>query len=680
MIKPVEMKKFSAVILEEKKDAVLRELKERGIIHLMQVEESDISEFDLAPGKTHGINVQAGEYLSKIDGMLDVFELAKDEGVSLIKKLKQEPVPPVEVREVPLSELFEKVNEKLADIEDRVFGISSRLEQLQKERDEISNAGEIISKLRFLNVGPKDVQDFESTFTTTGTILAEDIPALRDDISEVTDLFYLHSVDLNKKDSMVLITAWKEFEADIRRVLHIRRLEEFRVPAAFSHLGLEEAVARVDSELSRIKNDEDKLLSEVKELKDAEKQDLLLMREALQIEKLLDETNTFFGNTATTFLLRGWVSVGRTDELVGIIDKASDGHCVTLVEDTTKGDEHPPTLLENSKIAKPMELLSSTYGTPSYGMVDPSFFMTLTFPLLFGFMFGDVGQGLVLALVGYLLGFYFKVDEALRNLGRILLYCGLAAIGGGFLYGEFFGLEGIVPALWLHPLHSIMELMTFSFYLGLVHISLGCFVKIYDEISHGQPLHAIFNPWGVTGLWFLWGSIALIMNNGIDGALWLLFGLFSPDTAGASLAAVGPLMIAPVILIVAGGKFVEGLGIAWSLYEAYEAVTRYIFNMISYVRIAALAIIHAVFANLMNTGLDSVSGISSPIAPILWIMILVGANLFIIALEVLISFIHTLRLHYYEWFSKFYLGEGTPFVPFVALRKYTVPARDNSNI
>jgi V/A-type H+-transporting ATPase subunit I len=689
MIKPVKMQKVSAVILEDKKDAVLRELKERSVIQFLKIEETEESEeFELSPGRTKGINVKAGELLSDVEGMLEVFELAKDEDVPLLKKLTQEPPAPVETTETSPSELFDKVNEKLGVLKDRVFGISSRLEDIKKEREEISNAKEVISKLKPLNIGPADLEGFESTFTATGIIPTEEVQALREKIGEITDLFLLQSVEFNKTSSVAILIALKEFDADIRRTMHIHRFEEFHVSKTFSSLTIEDAENEMDTKLSELQEEEDKLLLEIKELKDAENQNLLVLQEALQIEKKLDEASTFFGNTDSTFLLRGWVPKARTSEVIGIIESASDNQCVTMVEERTHGhQDHPPTLLENSHFAKPMEMLTSTYGTPSYDMVDPSFFMSISFPIIFGMMFGDVGQGLVLVIMGYLLGFHFKMDEGVKRLGRILLYCGLAAMGGGFLYGEVFGLEGIIPALWLHPMHSIMNLITISFYVALVHVSLGCLVKISDELSHGKPLHAIFSPWGIMGLWLFWGGFIFITNTGLEGTLNYIFSLVGIGTAtkGEAISALGLPVFFPVAMIAIGGKFVEGLAWSWSLYEAYEAVSRYLFNSLSYVRVAALAIVHAVFAGVMNMGLNGITGaephtLSGHIAAVsgagafgmaLWVMILIGGNIFIIVLETLISFIHTLRLHYYEWFSKFYQGSGTPFEPFKVMRKYT---------
>lgn len=665
MIRPTKMKKLSAVVLEDKRDAVLRELKEMGVIHLLKVEEGDISDIELSPGRTVGVNVKAGEYLSKMEGMLDVFALAKGEDVSLVKKLTQEPVAPVEAEELPPSELFKNVEEKLSSLEDGVFRISSRLEEFKKETEDVLNAKDIISKLKFLELGPADLEDFESTFIATGAIMTAEIPAFRDEISEVTDLFSIHSVEFNKTDSIVILIALKEFEADVRRTMHIHRFEEFHVPANFSHLTLQEAGSEIEAKLSQITEEEKKLLSEVKEIKDAEEHGLLLMRESLQVEKLLDETNIFFGNTASTFLLRGWVPVDMADGVVEDIERASDNHCITLVEDPTKEEEHHvPTLLDNLPVAKPLEMLTNTYGIPSYGKIDPSLLMAMSFPIIFGLMFGDVGQGLVLVALGYIIGFRLKLDESPRRLGRILLLCGICATLTGFLYGEVFGLELMHP-LWVHPLESTMTLVVFSFYIALAQLSLGCFVNIADELSHGKPLHAIFSPWGVMGLWLFWGGATLLMRLELDGMFDVLFGLFSGALFVSSVKTLALPLFFPVAMIAVGGKYVEGLAISWSIYEAYEAVTRFLFNSISYVRVGALAIVHAVFARVMLMGVDASPHI------VLTVLILIGGNIFIIAFETLISFIQTLRLHYYEWFSKFYEGAGTDFEAFKVMRKYT---------
>lgn len=664
MIKPVKMKKLSAVILEEHKDAVLRELKEREIIQLLNVEESEISkDFDLEPGKAHGINVKAGEYLSKIEGMLEIFELAKaEENVSLIKKLTQEPVAPVPTEEVQPSELFEKIGGKIVSLEEQAFGIFSRLEEFQKEKEEVLSAKDIISKLKLLNVGPVDLEGFESTFTATGIISSEELEALRSEISEITDLFYFHSVDLEKTYSIALLVAWREFEADIRRVTHIHRFEEFHMPAAFSHFTLEEAIKEIDARLSKIEEEEGKLLSEIKKLRDAEQQDLLLMRESLQIEKTLDETNSFFGNTEKTFLLSGWVPADRTDEIIGVIERESDDHCITSLEDPGKGN-HPPTLLNNSPAAKPMEILTTTYGTPSYDKTDPTTLMAISFPILFGLMFGDVGQGAILTIVGYFIGFYLKLEEGPKKLGKILFFCGIAATFAGFLYGEIFGLNILTP-LWLEPMQDVMTLIQFAFFIAIVQLSLGCFINIADELSHGKPLNAILSPWGIMGLWLFWGGAILLSKSGIDGIFDILFGLLDPALFVSSIKTLSLPLIFPLVMIVIGAKYVEGISLVWSIYEAYEAFTRFLFNSISYIRVSALAIVHAVFASVM------VMGMSATPTPLNWIIFIIG-NIFILVFETLISFIQALRLHYYEWFSKFYEGDGDDFKAFKVMRKYT---------
>ncbi|NOZ77399.1 MAG: hypothetical protein GXO65_07045 [Euryarchaeota archaeon] len=675
MIKPVKMQKMTAVILDDKRDAVLRELKERGAIQFLKVEEVDELEgFDLSPGRPKGINAKAGEHLAKVEGMLDVFKLAKEkEETSLLKKLTAEPVKPVETEETSPDELFDKVNRKLADLGEKVFAISARLEELKKEREEVAEAEDVLEKLKPLGLGPADLEGFTEVFTATGVIATDELEEFQKDLAEITDLCYIHTVPHNKTHSIILVVAPREFEADLKRTMHIHRFEEFRAPASFADLTLEEAQEMVVTKTAQIDEEEEKLLAEVKELKDAEEKELLLTQEILKIEKTLDEVNAYFGSTQSTVLLRGWVPVDRVEEVKGIIERESENHCIVAVEEPKEHEEHPPTLLYNSWLAKPMELLTNTYGVPSYGKTDPSLMMALSFPILFGLMFGDAGQGLVLVILGYLMGFRLKLDEGTKRLGRILFYCGIFATLAGFLYGEFFGLEGIVPALWLRPLESVDTLITFAFYIALVQLTLGCLINIYDELSHGKPLHAIFSPWGVVGLWLFWGGAYVLHSNGVNGLINIAFGFFGADTIASSVKALGLPFFVPVGMIILGGKFVEGLSIPWSIYEAYEAVTRFLFNSISYIRVSALAVVHAVFNMLM---LMAMGASPTPLNAVVFIL----GNTFIIVFEALISFIQSLRLHYYEWFSKFYTGEGEMFKPFIVERIYTVPVRANGKI
>jgi V/A-type H+-transporting ATPase subunit I len=179
-----------------------------------------------------------------------------------------------------------------------------------------------------------------------------------------------------------------------------------------------------------------------------------------------------------------------------------------------------------------------------------------------------------------------------------------------------------------------------------------------NHVSHRKYSEAIFSPLGVMGLWILWGGASLVMKHGVD-----IFALVG-DTKTICVA-----ILAPFTLIALAVKYVDKHSLFWGFYEAYDNLTRFLFNSISYIRVIVIAVIHAALCMMMTTIMAMFPATALGIA-MKSIIFLIG-NLIIFVMEAFISFVQTLRLHYYEFFSKFYEGQGSKFSPFKVMRKYT---------
>ena len=658
MLKPVGMMKLSAVILEDKIEPVLRELKEHGMLQFMDAAESELfREIELSSASPSGVHVRASELLSRINNILDSFR-ALEKKKPLLQSLVPEEVERVPVEELPPEVFFEDIRQKLEPIEEKVRRITSALERIKKQKEDLKAAEKGIALLEKLKVSPSDLWGYRKIKVYAGTVPERELEALREDLEKAAEDCILVTGEAEKKSVPILIAVMKEYEGDVGRYLRLRRFEELQIPFEYRGGTLGEVKRKLKETSKRLKEEEGKLLEELREVERSERINLMRMRELLQIEKYLDETSQYFGKTSKTYLLKAWVPAPYVGKVTELIRKASDGYCSISVEEPEE-KEDPPTLLSNPEFAAPVELLTNTYGTPPYRKIDPTLMMTVSFPVMFGFMFGDIGQGMILALLGFFLGFYLKIDEVYRKFGRIVFYCGLAAIGGGFLYGAVFGLEGEVlkqyfgielHPLWLSPLHDVNTLITFALFVGLAQLSLGCFLNIANHIRH-NPMEAIFSPWGVVGLWLFWGGAYLLNKHGSD-----VFALLGDDL-------IVPAIVVPLIIIAIGVKYAEKTSIGWGIYASYEAITRYLFNGISYIRVIALALVHAALSSVMVMLMLQFPSA----APVIFLI----GNLLILVMEAVISFIQTLRLHYYEWFSKFYEGGGKAFEAFKVARRYT---------
>jgi V/A-type H+-transporting ATPase subunit I len=248
-------------------------------------------------------------------------------------------------------------------------------------------------------------------------------------------------------------------------------------------------------------------------------------------------------------------------------------------------------------------------------------------------MFGDAGHGLVLAIIGGILKFKIKANQVIKRFGGMLLACGIFSMFAGLLYGSVFGIEELFhPLLGKPPLENVTFLIKFSLYLGVALLALGCILNIINKLYHHEPLVAIFNPWGVMGLWLLLGGTYLVTKNNAD-----IFKIKSD-------MLVFPLVIFPLLAIMFGMIYAEKISIGWGFYEAFEAATRFLFNTISYVRAAVIGVVHAALCLLMVMAIKMMP--SSAIGYIGKAIIFILGNVTIIAFEGLISFIQTLRLYY----------------------------------
>ena len=286
-----------------------------------------------------------------------------------------------------------------------------------------------------------------------------------------------------------------------------------------------------------------------------------------------------------------------------------------------------PVVLANPGWARPFELFVRLLGTPGSAEADPSALVALIAPLLFGFMFGDVGQGAVLLVAGLLLQ---RRYPALR----LLVPGGLAAIAFGFAFGSVFAREDLIPALWLHPLEQPLTLLAVSIGLGVAIITLGL---VMDGIEHAWR--------GAGRSWWLSRAGLLVAYLGL---------VSTPFFPGGALVA-----LAGLVWFVAGAAIVTGglPGAGAALAELVETGLQLVVNTVSFARVGAFALAHAgLSAAVVGVGEATGSTIG------FWVALAFG-NLLILALEGLVVGIQTTRLVLFEFFIRFLRGEGRPFKP-----------------
>jgi V/A-type H+-transporting ATPase subunit I len=425
---------------------------------------------------------------------------------------------------------------------------------------------------------------------------------------------------------------------------------------------------------------------------------ILASEEYLAIEVQKAEAPVLFGMTDHSFLIDCWIPTDDLQRVKEVLEKEMQGS-LYLEEIEVKHKDEPPTLLKNPRPVRRFEYLLELYSLPNYRDIDPSFILSLIFPLFFGLMIGDIGYGILLILFGVLFMKKFKESEGFSNIGWYIIIAGIfSSLFGLFLFGDMFGLPFLPPVgetvgvayswstlLGFHiPIPSVIhkmeslgmtQLLVISIIIGFLHLGLGLLIGFIVERKHNRK-HAITK----IGLIFVLIALALLIFVMADWTIgqWLkplkgsmvapfLWNFFIPLVkTGFSFGGLlipyvsvvfGVLGIV-MIIIVTGG---------FGLVEVLEVTS----HLISYTRLAAICVAKAAMAfafNMIGLGLILSGNI---IIGILGVILLIFMQLMVFSLGALSSGIQAVRLHYVEFFMKFYKGEGIRFNPFRYVRKYT---------
>jgi V/A-type H+-transporting ATPase subunit I len=298
-----------------------------------------------------------------------------------------------------------------------------------------------------------------------------------------------------------------------------------------------------------------------------------------------------------------------------------------------------PTVPVRNRLLEPFAMLVKQYGIPQYGEVDPTPLFAATFLLMFGSMFGDVGQGAVIAGLAWWLR---------AKLGRFYLFgimAGLSSIFFGFLFGSIFGYEHVLPALWMSPLQDPILMLTIALGWGVVFLVMACSLAIYNRLVIRNWSGAVFGHHGLVNLIFylslVWGGLNLADGLGFGDLPMALV-----ITSLATLAWHGWRHLdAPVgekVLVV----FIETL----------ETIIGYISNTLSFLRVAAFSLNHVALAIAIFTLAEMMGTFGHLVTIVL-------GNVFMIVLEGGIVMIQVLRLEFYEGFARYFSGDGHEFAP-----------------
>ncbi|MDD4721325.1 MAG: V-type ATP synthase subunit I [Acidaminococcaceae bacterium] len=437
----------------------------------------------------------------------------------------------------------------------------------------------------------------------------------------------------------IVVFAHKSASADVK---HFLKAHDFTDVVFPKRVGLAKEIATDLTDAAKMKESlADNLEEEVKKIAHR-KEELYLYYDQLVAKQ---ERMALSGvETQKTFFVQGWVRADKTEVVTKAVAEVTSAYDLNFVE--PEEGEIPPSVMENGKFSRPYEFVTELYSRPKIGSLDPDFMMAPFHFIFFGMMLSDAGYGLVLTILLYAVLKLFKPRDSAEKLITVILFGGVSTVLWGILFGGWFGLEWR-PLLFV-PMKEPLKMLALCFGLGALHLVTGMCMKIYLLVKRGQVWAAIF-----------------------DEVSWLVLfaGLFLmallPGEIGRDMAIVG----AGTIVLTGGrekknviAKFFGGL---LSLYN----ISGYVSDLLSYSRLFALGLATGVIAMVINT-IAKMLWETGPAGVVIAVFVLVGGHIFNILINVLGSFVHTSRLQYIEFFSKFYEAGGKAFVPLAIRTKY----------
>jgi V/A-type H+-transporting ATPase subunit I len=643
MLAPQEMREINLFVAEQDVGAVTRSIARLGVLHLL-----DVSYLGEKLPLEHADRRELIRSYAALERRLQALvESIAPEGASI-----SEPAKAVEVRNI------EQLEERVRHIEAEIQPITDRLATVEEEVEYLSPLIDQLALLSPLDIDIEDLQTLDYLYLAAGSLPTANLDRLE------TSLFHLPHVILPFQETeehvAILVFAAQDRSEVLDRALRSAYFAPFDLPVEFSG-PLNEVLGKIRRQVTGFEQERNELQARLASLLEKWGNELLALSKRAQIERMLAESMEHFGRTGHIYLVAGWIPLKTLDRLQRRMDQVTEGRVVSEVnrpQALQRAERTIPSALSNPGLFRPFERILAIYGQPAYQELDPTPLVALTFLLMFGMMFGDVGHGLLLAATGGLM--LTGLVPQLRGwagYAPILVGCGLSSTLFGFLYGSVFGVENIVPALWLSPLHDMLSLLIASVAFGVVVLNIGFLFNLINAWRAGSWQDLFFGTNGLAGFLLYWAILAAVFAFANVVGLGLLPLVV---IAGASILAIflgeplGNLMTGERPLLTAGlfSYLIQ------AFFELFETIIGFLSNTLSYVRLGAFAVAHIGLTSIVFILADLAHGV----APLRWLVIILGTFV-VVAFEGLIVAIQTLRLEYYEFFNKFFRGVGIPYQP-----------------
>ena len=632
----VKMKKFKLFALEKDRKSLLKELQKFSYVHFVKTKEDDESLKEIELNQDMTIIKEKNQ---KVKWMLNYFS-------KLFPKETKKEIDESSIKET-LFVLLEQQASKY-DFSNDYENLANISGEIDSNKEEIANLETYRKELsKWLNIKESlgNLKAFKTAKFFLGTVAKKNFEPLKDKLRNFEHTYIEEISDESSQINIMLLTSNTE-EKELKNELKTYSFTEINFDFDTSFTEEYEKTKNREEELKKanekLKEKVEKLLKLIPKL--------LIQKEYLDNALMRETVVSNFKATDTVNVIEGYIPLDMEEEFKKIVNKNSNKSNYLEITEVDKDDEEVPILLKNSGITGLFASITQMYALPKYNEIDPTAILSIFYWIFFGMMVADFAYGLILFILSGLALMIGKFDENKRKFLKFFFALSFSTMIWGLLYGSAFGDLIKLPTQVLDSSKDFMSIFILSIIFGAIHLVIALGIKAYILIKNGHFMDVIYDVF----LWYLTLTSLIIL---------LLAGRFglSEFTKNIFIACAVIGMLGIVVFGARDAKTLVGR-IGGGLYSLY-GITSYIGDFVSYLRLMALGLAGGFIASAINIIVKMLVS-KGILGIILGVVVFTLGQSFNIFLSFLSSYVHTSRLTYVEFFSKFYEGGGKAFKKF----------------